>query len=142
MTEAYFNGLQGLSTEFDSKKFVFITKRMSLVPGYYVTEEECNEQQKYMRKYPHYVPNAEDIQKDMEGHPKRSQTFDMLKWSHRWDILFTDFLLLSVVPNYAIVRRLFNLIHDTRMFFLKNFPILAIFKFGYKNAYVRVLTDK
>lgn len=141
MTEAYFNGLLGMSTEFEPEKFIFVTKRMTQVPGYYLTEQECAEQRHYMEAYPHYIPNAIELNEDMSRHPKISKSFGPLKWTHRWDILFTDYLLVNVVPKYSLVRRLFNFIHTTRMFFLRHLPLLAMYRFGYKNAYVRVLKD-
>lgn len=141
MTEAYFNGIQGISSEFETEKFIFITQRLSQVPGYYVTEKECADQIVYMKKYPHYIPSAQAIEEDMISHPQNSKAFQMLKWSHRWDIIFTEFLLLKVVPNSTIVKNLFNFIHTCRLFFLKYFPVLAIYRFGYQNAYVSVLDD-
>lgn len=142
MTDAYFDGLSGISTEFDSKKFTFITNRMTFVPGFYLTENECKDQVLYMKKYPHYIPNAWAIEEDMIKYPKRCKAFESLTWSHRWDIIFTDYLLLNCVPNSELLRKLFNFINTTRMFFLENLPVLAMFKFGYKNAWVRVLEDK
>lgn len=140
MTEAYFDGLLGVSTDFQSTKMVFMTKRMSNVPGFYLTEEEREDQLAYTEKYPHYIPESEDI-RDLKEYSKRCRAFSELKWSHRWDILFTEFLLLSVVPRSAFARGIFNFIHSCRLFLLVNFPILGMLRFGVKKAFVKILDD-
>lgn len=141
MTEAYFNGLSGISTEFDCEKFIFITKRLSQVPGYYLNESERQGQIAYMDQYPHYIPKKEAIVDSINRHPEKCKAFQQLKWSHRWDLLFTEYLLENVVPKSAAARYVFNFIHLCRIFMLKHFPVLAMYKFGYRNAFVRVLQD-
>lgn len=141
MTDAYFEGLGGLSSEFEPEKFIYISKKTSLVPGFYITEEECQQQKLYMKKYAHYIPDAKAILGDMKNHPKRCKAFEALKWSNRWDIIFTNYLLLNIVPKSPLLRNLFNFIHSVRIFFLKHFPVLAMWKFGYSNAWVSVLKE-
>lgn len=141
MTEAFFKGLLGLSTEFEPEKFIFITKRMTMVPGYYMSEDECQKQLEYMENYPQYIPNTDLLKEEMAKNPTRSKSFGMLKRSFRWDLIFTDYLLVNIVPKSAMVRGVFNFINSARLFFLKHLPVLAIWKFGYKNAFVRVLED-
>lgn len=140
MTEAYFDGLLGVSTDFQAPKLIFMTKRMTHVPGFYLTEEEREEQLAYMEKYPHYIPGGE-LTEDINNHPNRCKAFGELKWSHRWDILFTEFLLLSVVPKSPFTRGFFNFIHSCRIFLLVNFPILGMLRFGVKKAFVKILDD-
>lgn len=141
MTEAYFEGLGGFSSEFETDKFIYISQKTSLVPGFYITEEECHQQKQYMKKYSHYIPDAEAILRDMEIYPKRCKAFTALKWSTRWDITFTNYLLLNIVPHSPVLRKFFNFINCVRIFFLEHFPVLAMWKFGYSNAWVSVLKE-
>lgn len=142
MANAYFDGLMGVSSEFEAEKFIFISKRMSMVPGYYITERERHDQLAFIEKYPHYVPNKEELVQEMGQYEEKCKSFSQLKWAQRWDIMITDYILLNIVPKCDLARRIFNWINDLRIFFVKHMPILAIYRFGYKNAFVRVLNDE
>lgn len=141
MSDAFFNGLLGVSSEFEPEKFTFISKRLSLVPGFYLNETERKLEEEYMEQYPHYTPNAEQISREMLEHPKQCKSFSALSWFNRWDILFTDFLVVDLAPKFPPMRIGFNFVNDVRMFFLKNFPVRAIWKFGWNKAWVSVLKE-
>lgn len=75
-----------------------------------------------------------------EVHPKDSALYS-LGWFSRYS-LFCDTIINEYLMQYSFIRSLVNFQASTFEWFGRNFPILAIYCFGFKRAFVSILNGK
>lgn len=142
MATAMLNGLWCVSPDIEPKKFIFYTMKLSGVPGYYLDGDERKNQLEYLTRYPQYIADANAVRADMDGHLDECSALSKFSWWQRLDIRITEYMLRNLIAKYSFWNKLFNQVILMRLFFLKHFPYLAIYKFGPRAAYVRVQLDE
>lgn len=115
MTRNIANGLWCFNPRDAYTVIIFMIKRMIRVPNFYYHEEE--------------IPESSD----------RSQ-LEVYKLSYyerfeAWAVCFVHEYLLQ----FSLIRWFFNMDTLFHEFLITYFPFLAFYKFGLKNAYVRIL---
>lgn len=142
MAEALINGMWYINPNLNVKQFIFFTRRLSGCPGYFMTEEEKQAQLKFVADFPHYVKDHQATQKELTCDDSVCANYKSFNWSDRIDMAIAMFVLDKMIYKFPFWKRIFNAVYSVRLFFLEHFPYLAIFGFGPKHAYVRVLKDK
>ncbi|CRK90141.1 CLUMA_CG003857, isoform A [Clunio marinus] len=116
MTKYIVNGLRCFDP-FDSyNEIIFMLKRLSGVPNYFYLNSEIPEN--YER-----------------------ENLEIYKYSY-WDrfVIWLGIMTRQFLLRFFIIRWFFNGIVHISEFLIRYFPIIAFFKFGYKNSYVDLKT--
>lgn len=118
MTRYIANGLWCFNPRDAYNVVIFLIKRMVGVPGFYYHDEE--------------IP---------QGFDQSTLKVYKLGWYDRfttWFVVFTHEYLLQ----FSFFRWFFNLDTLFHEFLITYIPFLAFYKFGFKNAYVRILENE
>lgn len=115
MTKNIVEGMWCFNPLDDYIPVIFFTKRICGVPGYEYLDNEI----------------AEAAQ-DQELEYKK------LSWYSRWGV-YSSVIIHEHLLQIAPIRWFFNIDTLFHEFLIRYFPFLAFFKFGFKNAYVKIL---
>lgn len=118
MTKYVTNGLWCFNPADSYASIIFAIKRMVGVEGYYYNES--------------------DIPRDYD---QSKLIYKTLSWSDRFDIWSSVFIHENLL-QYTIIRRFFNFQTWIHELLIRYFPFLAMYKFGFKKAYVGIPADK
>ncbi|XP_016999171.2 uncharacterized protein [Drosophila takahashii] len=120
MTEALINGLWHMNTMFSVDANIFFAKRLACVKGYeYFSFDHDN-----------------GVQQD----PQQKLYYYDMGWWDRFIVSYGLFIV-TYLHRYALVRWYFNFrvwLVDVLTYYL---PYIAIWKFGFKSAYVRIFRN-
>lgn len=139
MTKALLDGLGCVNPDIKYDEFMFYTKMVSGVPGFYMDEEGRTLQLDYVRQYPQYLPDPEAMKKELMDTPDECRHLMKFSMWDRMNIRLSIFIVRNLISKWVLCNRLFNGMAHMRLFFLKYFPYMAIYQFGVRDAYVRVL---
>lgn len=118
MTKILVQGLQGQAPLLEYHAYMFFTKRLADVESYKYLESD-------------YPPNEN---KEME------QAYKKLGWYSRFS-LFLIVGIHSYLLSIPLFRWYYNLEKRFHMIIDRCIPYLAIYKFGWKNAFVDIRVD-
>lgn len=118
MTKYVTNGLWCFNPADSYASIIFAIKRMVGVEGYYYNDSE--------------IPSDYDQSKLI---------YKTMSWSDRFDIWSSVFIHENLL-QYTIIRRFFNFQTWIHELLIRYFPFLAMYKFGFKKAYVTIPADK
>lgn len=139
MSDAMLSGLWSFVPIITTPSFVYLAKMLSGVPGYVYSDEDRAEQLVYLKSHGHNIDRAGQLEKELREKSKLAAYEDL----HWWDRFVINFVCYVCHLCYvSVLWRIFFKwqIHSSR-FLITYFPFLAFHRFGFRDSYVRILTN-
>lgn len=139
MSSAALEGYKAIVPEMNLETMRFFVNLHNRIPGYYLTEEDRQEQLEYIKKYPHYIGSGAVIQiikRDIKGNPEICSAFKKLNYPEQMFVRFIAYLIGQVYSQSLYLRKIINFISVWRFKLSIKYPLLAMWKFGKEHAYI------